>query len=161
MSEKDHLLAIDNGTQSVRALLFDLQGNLVDKVQVPLEPYYSTHPGWAEQDPLYYWRSLCEACQKLWQQSRVPKEAVAGVALTTQRASLINVDTQGRPLRPAIIWLDQRRAEGLKPVGGILGLVLRLIRMNNLVAHFRAEAESNWINMHQPDIWAGLGEGKR
>ena len=47
----DHILAIDNGTQSVRALLFDLKGNLVDKSQVPLEPYFSEQPGWAEQHP--------------------------------------------------------------------------------------------------------------
>ena len=61
MSEQRYLLAIDNGTQSVRALLFDLAGNLVGKGKVELEPYYSEHPGWAEQDPEYYWASLGEA----------------------------------------------------------------------------------------------------
>ena len=65
MSEQRYLLAIDNGTQSVRALLFDLAGNLVGKGKVELEPYYSEHPGWAEQDPEYYWRSLGEACRQL------------------------------------------------------------------------------------------------
>lgn len=59
----DHILAIDNGTQSVRALLFDLQGSLVAKALVPLEPYFSEQPGWAEQYPQYYWDSLCQACQ--------------------------------------------------------------------------------------------------
>lgn len=47
----DQLLAIDNGTQSVRALLFDLQGNLIAKSRVPIEPYFSTEPGYAEQHP--------------------------------------------------------------------------------------------------------------
>ena len=65
MSDKPYLLAIDNGTQSVRALLFDLQGNLLGKGKVELEAYISTQPGWAEQDPEYYWRSLGEACQQL------------------------------------------------------------------------------------------------
>lgn len=51
MNDKNYLLAIDNGTQSVRALLFDLQGNLLGKGKVELEAYYSKHPGWAEQDP--------------------------------------------------------------------------------------------------------------
>lgn len=151
---KDQLLAIDNGTQSVRALLFDLAGNLSAKAQVPLQPYFSEHPGWAEQDPVYYWRSLCEACQKLWGQTAVPKEAIAGVALTTQRATVINVDARGQPLRPAIVWLDQRRTDGLKPVGGVWGLVLKLVRASGTVAHFRAEAEANWIRIHQPEIWA-------
>ena len=43
-----YILAIDNGTQSVRALLFDRDGNLAAKAQVFLEAYYSDHPGWAE-----------------------------------------------------------------------------------------------------------------
>lgn len=61
MNDKNYLLAIDNGTQSVRALLFDLQGNLLGKGKVELEAYYSKHPGWAEQDPEYYWAMLGEA----------------------------------------------------------------------------------------------------
>jgi len=149
----DHLLAIDSGTQSVRALLFDLRGNLVSKARVELEPYYSDHPGWAEQDPLYYWRSLCEACQRLWAESPVSREAVAGVAVTTQRSTVINVDERGEPLRPAIVWLDQRRTEGLPPVGGLWGLLFKLVRMNETAAYFIAEAEANWIRTHQPEIW--------
>ena len=114
---RDHLLAIDNGTQSVRALIFDLRGNLVAKSQVHIEPYFSTQPGWAEQNPDYYWETLCRACQELWPKSPVPREAIAGVALTTQRSTVINVDKEGKPLRPAIVWLDQRQTEGQPPLG--------------------------------------------
>jgi sugar (pentulose or hexulose) kinase len=149
----DHILAIDTGTQSVRALLFDLQGNLVGKSQVPMEPYFSVQPGWAEQHPGYYWESLCQACQQLWQHAELPKEAVAGVALTTQRATMINVDPDGRPLRPAIVWLDQRRTEGLKPVGGVWGLAFKAVRMAETVAYFQAEAEANWLRTYQPEEW--------
>jgi sugar (pentulose or hexulose) kinase len=151
--DKDRILAIDNGTQSVRALLFDLQGNLTNKSVVALEPYYSLHPGWAEQRPDYFWDSLCQACQRLWQQDGVSREAIVGVALTTQRATMINVDRDGTPLRPAMVWLDQRRTEGLKPVGGLWGLAFRLAGMTETVAYLQAEAEANWIRTHQPDIW--------
>ena len=61
MNEKSYVLAIDNGTQSVRALLFDLEGNLLGKGKVELEAYYSTQPGWAEQDPEDWWRAACAA----------------------------------------------------------------------------------------------------
>jgi len=59
---QDHILAIDAGTQSIRALVFDTSGNPVAKSQVFIEPYVSPAPGLAEQDPLVYWNALCEAC---------------------------------------------------------------------------------------------------
>jgi sugar (pentulose or hexulose) kinase len=151
---KDLILSIDNGTQSIRALVFDLRGNLIYKKQVPLQPYVSPEPGWAEQDANYYWKSLCQVCQMLWQETPVSKEAIAGVTITTQRATMINVDKNGKPLRPAIVWLDQRRTSGLKPVGGLWGLAFKLSGMTETVAYLQAEAESNWIRTHQPEIWS-------
>ena len=151
---KDIILAIDNGTQSVRALLFDLRGNLLHVSQVLIEPYVSPQPGWAEQDPDLCWTAVCDACQQLWVESNIPKEAIAGVGLTTQRATVVNVDKNGKPLRPAITWLDQRRTEGLKPVGGLWGLAFSLARMKETAAYLQAEVEANWITRHQPEIWA-------
>ncbi len=149
----DQLLAIDNGTQSVRALIFDAAGSLLAKNRVPIEPYFSTAPGLAEQDPRVFWDGVCQACQGLWQMPGVSKDAIAGVALTTQRSTMINVDERGNPLRPAIVWLDQRRTEELKPVGGLWGLGFWLTGMRETVAYLQAEAEANWLQRHQPDIW--------
>jgi sugar (pentulose or hexulose) kinase len=157
---RDVLLAIDSGTQSVRALAFDLRGTLVARARVPLEPYVSPQPGWAENDPDYYWRSVCEACQQLWREnagsaaSGCLRERIAGVALTTQRGTVVNVDEAGRPLRPAILWLDQRRTPGLASVGGWWGLAFWLAGMRQTVAYLQAEAEANWIRTHEPEIWA-------
>jgi sugar (pentulose or hexulose) kinase len=154
--DKDLILAIDNGTQSVRALVFDMDGNLLAKSRVPLTPYFSEQPGWAEQHPDYFWESLCKACQQLWasDEGAALRERVAGMSLTTQRSTLINLDKDGKPLRPAIVWLDQRRTYGQKPVGGLWGLAFRLSGMSETVAYLQAEAEANWIRTNQPDIWA-------
>jgi sugar (pentulose or hexulose) kinase len=149
----DLILAIDNGTQSVRAMVFDAHGTLVAKHRVPIEPYYSEAPGLAEQAPEVFWDALCQACNGLWATSDVTPESIAAVALTTQRSTVINVDQNGEPLRPAIVWLDQRRTEGLTPVGGLWGIAFRLARMSDTVAYLQAEAEANWIHTHQPDIW--------
>jgi sugar (pentulose or hexulose) kinase len=150
---RDHILAIDNGTQSVRALFFDLRGNLLAKSRVPIEPYFSTQPGYAEQDPEVFWQAVCEACQQLWRMPGVDKDSLAGVALTTQRGTIINLDRDGRPLRPALSWLDQRCTENLKPIGGVWGLAFRLSGMTPTVAYLQAEAEANWLRTHQPDVW--------
>ena len=98
----ENLLAIDNGTQSARALIFDPQGNLLFKQRVPIEPYYSNAPGLAEQEPEVFWKAVCEACQGLWAQG-ADKTSLAAVTLTTERSTLINLDKNGQPLRPAKI----------------------------------------------------------
>lgn len=154
----DHALAIDVGTQSVRALLFDPAGNLVATGRVPIEPYVSPQPGWAEQDPEVWWGAIGEACRKLWAaaaalEAPIRADAVAGVALTTQRVTLIVADEDNTPLRPAIVWLDQRRTEGLKPVGGFWGLAFRAGGVRDTVARFQADAEANWIERFEPSVW--------
>jgi sugar (pentulose or hexulose) kinase len=153
MTEKDLLLAIDNGTQSLKALIFDLEGQLVAKEVVPFAPYFSDHPAWAEQDPDVFWQALCRACQGIWQNHRIDKQRIAGVALTTQRGTVVNVDKNGHPLRPAMLWLDQRKTYGLPPVGGLWGLIFKLAGLTKTVAYLQAEAEANWIRTYQPDIW--------
>ncbi len=150
---KEFILALDAGTQSARALIFDLQGQPVHKTRIPITPYVSPQPGWAEQDPDVYWDALAAACQQLWRERPDLRETIAGVALTTQRATVINVDAQGRPLRPAIVWLDQRRTAGLKPVRGVWGVAFALTGMSETVAYLQAEAEANWIQRHQPEVW--------
>jgi sugar (pentulose or hexulose) kinase len=149
----ENLLAIDNGTQSVRALLFDPRGNLIAKYRTEIQPYYSQEPGWAEQDPAVFWNAVCSACQGLWQIPGVDRNSIAAVSLTTQRATMLNVDQQGQPLRPAIVWLDQRRTEKLKPISGLWGIAFALAGASETADYLQAEGEANWIRTHQPDVW--------
>jgi sugar (pentulose or hexulose) kinase len=153
MANTPTVLAIDNGTQSVRALLFDLNGNLLAKTRVPIPEYVSEQPGWVELEPDIFWQKLCQACQQLWTLPGVVKEDVAGVALTTHRSTVINLDKNGNPLRPAMIWLDNRRTYGLKPVSGIWGVLFALTGMTETTNYLQAEAECNWIRTQQPEIW--------
>jgi sugar (pentulose or hexulose) kinase len=148
----ENILAIDNGTQSARAIVFDPRGNLLAKYRVPIESYYSTAPGLAEQAPEVFWDAICQACQGLWAQG-VDKSSIAAVSLTTQRSTLINLDKNGKPLRPAIVWPDQRRAEGLKPVGGWWGVAFALAGAKETVSYLQAEGECNWIRTRQPEVW--------
>src|SRR5512133_3582137 len=99
----ENLLAIDNGTQSVRALLFNPRGELLAKSRVLLT-YQDEKPGQGEQDPEVFWQGVVQACQALWQIPGVDRTSVAAVALTAQRSTVINLDENGRPLRPAITW---------------------------------------------------------
>lgn len=148
------LLAIDQGTQSARALLFDLDGNLVARSKVAIEPYFSAQPGWAEQHPQVFWAAISQACRQLWtQHPQLDKARIRGVALTTQRATVVNLDANGEVLRPAMIWLDQRRAERLQPLPAYLEALFAVIGERDTVRYFRAQAECNWLAQNQADIW--------
>ena len=153
----DHLLALDVGTQSVRALVFDPRGELVARGRIPIEPYVSPQPGWAEQDPDLYWRAIGDACAALWAGGVARPDAIAGVTLTTQRATVVVTDAAGAPLRPAIVWLDQRRAEGVPEIGGVTGLAFRALRVRRTVAAFQADCEANWLQANEPATWSRIG----
>jgi sugar (pentulose or hexulose) kinase len=156
MSTKS-ILAIDNGTQSVRALLFDDRGELLAKGKEEIEPYFSEHPGWAEQQPEYYWQSLIKACSSLWQDmdaKGLSKGDIAGMSVTTQRGTMINLDSDGQALRPAITWLDQRNTEPLGNLPKLHEFMFKIAGANDLIERYQQRAQYLWIASHQPEIWS-------
>ncbi len=148
----DLILALDAGTQSIKAILFNLRGGAVKTKKHDIEPYRSPKPGWAEHDAAYFWQNLCAACKALVGSASELVPRIKAVTLTTQRCTLINVDKKGVPLRPAIVWPDQRRIKNFKPVKGIMSLAFKLIGMQETVRFAQGESEINWLNAYQPDI---------
>ena len=158
IEDKDKLiLTLDNGTQSIRALLFDLKGNLVAKSRIELDAYFSTHPGWAEQEADYFWQMLGKCCQQLWQQEAVIEQGlrakIVAVTVTTQRGTVINLDKHGQPLRPAILWLDQRLADIKQAMPWYWRVIFSCIRQTKVIDYFRRKSQANWLAQNQPDLW--------
>ena len=141
-AEPELVLALDVGTQSLRAMAFDALGRMVDGIQLACDPpYLSPEPNWAEQDPDYYLLKMGEACRKLWSQGKVSPGGLAGLALTCQRSTLVNLDHDGAPLRPAILWLDQRRAGNLPRLPLYWRLLFYSSGLISTVRHLMAEAK--------------------
>ena len=151
--KEQYFLSIDNGTQSVRAIVFDGNGQLIAKSKIDIEPYFSDQKGWAEQHADYFWDSLCQACQELWPKLPIPKESIVAVSVTTQRATVVPMGKDNQPLRPAISWLDQRQVETKPKLGKLESAVMSLIRAKPLVDLMHSQAEANWIEQNEPDIW--------
>lgn len=147
------ILSIDCGTQSLRALLFTPKGELIDKVQIAYEPYVSPKPGWAEQDPEVYWKSLCRACQNLKTNNEASFRHIGGVGVTTLRASMVNVDEKGNPLRPLMVWLDQRKAEPEYHPALPIKIILKAIGMEEALEKTQKDGKCNWIRQNEPEIW--------
>jgi sugar (pentulose or hexulose) kinase len=147
------ILSIDCGTQSLRALLFDPLGELLDIERVEYEPYYSTKPGWAEQDPEILWDSLCIACKNLKDRNIDAFENIAGVGVTTCRASMVNVDKNGKPVRDIITWLDQRKAGIHYRPKGLMKYIYKAVGMYEPLMKIQSDGKCNWIRKFQPEVW--------
>jgi sugar (pentulose or hexulose) kinase len=145
--------AFDAGTQSIRGALVDVEGNVLDVVRTPIEPYFSDRPGWAEQDPEYYWRMFCETSNQLRLSEHFRPDAIQAVAVTVQRGTYLNLDASGRPLRPAIVWLDERRADGSDWASPIQKLLLKAKGVFQTLDAFNRQCYANWIRQHQPEVW--------
>lgn len=149
----DLILVFDAGTQSVRGALIDPQGEIQALVKTLIEPYGSPKPGWAELDPEHYWQQLCATSRKLLASKGVDASRIKGVTLTTQRATVINLDGEGKPLRPAIVWLDQRRATEDVRLPLLLRGALTLTGKADVARNAMRDSKSNWIRQHQPEVW--------
>ncbi len=149
---KDLLLAIDLGTQSVRALLFDLRGQLVARAQHPFTDYQREQPGWMTHEGDSFWQAAAACCQRLWREQS--PQRVAGISVTTQRGSMLLVDAQGRCLTPAICWPDQRRATQLPQLSLAWRTAFRLAGVHGTIANLQRDAELNWWAQHQPALLA-------
>ncbi len=147
------ILTIDCGTQSIRAFLFDKKGAFRAKEKIKFKPYFSENPGWAEQQPDFYWQTICKLCQVVKQKNELEWEKIIGVTLTTIRDTCVNVDKNGNVLRPSILWLDQRMARCEQPLPFIDDIIFKTVGMREAVENARKKTKSNWIKENEPEIW--------
>ena len=105
-----HILAIDQGTTSTRAIVFDAAGQPVASVQKEL-PQIFPKPGWVEHDPEEIWRATVEVCRGAVAKAKLEPGALAGIGITNQRETTVVWDrATGKPVHNAIVWQDRRTA---------------------------------------------------
>ncbi|WP_156896921.1 FGGY-family carbohydrate kinase [Ferrimonas kyonanensis] len=149
----DSILAIDNGTQSLRALLFDRQGQVLHKAQIHFSPAYHTpQAGAAEMDAEHYWQALLDAIDLLKQQG-ARLSGIKAMTVTAQRTSLVFLNKQGRPLRPAVLWTDQRQCLDLPPLPWHQRPLTWLPIIGKAIQGFRQRAFSNMLARYEPELW--------
>ena len=108
---KDAILAIDQGTTSTRAVLFDSNGKLLHIEQREISTYFPSN-GWVEQDPEEIWNKTQKVFSLTLEKSAYMKTHIRGMGITNQRETIIAWDKiTGKPLYNAIVWQDRRTAK--------------------------------------------------
>lgn len=148
------VLTFDCGTQSMRALIFDKDGNIVAKAQEKYSPAYrSANPGWAEQSVSVYWESLCKTSKELAEKYPDIWKDIICVTVSAFRDSYTCIDKDGKFLRDVILWLDQRMAECKDLIPLKSRVAFRLVGMTEALYVQRRITKSNWIRENEPEIW--------
>ncbi|WPC06348.1 glycerol kinase GlpK [Pseudomonas benzenivorans] len=106
-----YLLAIDQGTTSSRAIVFDREGMVQARAQQEFQQFFP-QDGWVEHDGEELWRSTLEVCRQALQQGGLSAEAITAIGITNQRETTLVWDAvTGEPIYRAIVWQDRRTAD--------------------------------------------------
>ncbi len=110
MSDKNYILALDQGTTSSRAIIFDASGRIRGMDQKEFTQH-SPKPGWVEHDPDEIWRSQQQVIHDAIQDAGIWAHEVAAIGITNQRETALIWDRKsGKPVTNAIVWQDRRTA---------------------------------------------------
>lgn len=122
MTEKKYVMAIDQGTTSSRAILFDHGGQIVSVGQKEHEQIFPK-AGWVEHNPIEIWDNIRECVADALQKAEVNRHEIAAVGITNQRETVVVWDKNtGEPVYNAIVWQDTRTSQIIRELAGEEGL---------------------------------------
>lgn len=122
MTEKKYVMAIDQGTTSSRAILFDHSGQIVSVGQKEHEQIFPK-AGWVEHNPIEIWDNIRSCVADALQKAQVNRHEIAAVGITNQRETVVVWDKNtGQPVYNAIVWQDTRTSQIIRELAGEDGM---------------------------------------
>jgi glycerol kinase len=146
-----HILALDQGTTSSRAIVFDHDGSVIAVAQQEFQQIFP-QPGWVEHDAQEIWASQSSVAAQALERARLTATEIAAIGVTNQRETTVVWDRRtGRAICPAIVWQDRRTAGACDRLRA-RGLASMIRRKTGLVidAYFSA-TKLQWILTHVPN----------
>jgi len=147
-----YLLGIDLGAGSLKATIIDDAGHILGEASHPVTTSVPRF-GWSEQDPAEWFAALCAAVPRAIEAASIPASAIAGIGISAGAHIPVLTDAQGRVLRPAIMWNDQRaaaRAASLHELAGEQIIATALNRVNPTWTL----AMLAWLKENEPEVMA-------
>lgn len=148
MMSNEFILAIDQGTTSSRAIIFNKKGEIVDIAQKEFTQYYP-QSGWVEHDAMELWSSQISVISEVITKADIKLEMIKGIGITNQRETTIVWNRKtGKPIYHAIVWQDRRTADFCEEIKS-RGLEEFIQQKTGLLidAYFSA-SKINWILKH-------------
>lgn len=104
-------MALDQGTTSCRAIVFDKKGQIISTAQEEFTQYFP-NPGWVEHDPLEIWSTQSKMARQALEKKGIKPAQIDGIGITNQRETVVVWDRKsGQPIYPAIVWQDKRTSD--------------------------------------------------
>jgi xylulokinase len=153
MAPSSLLLGIDVSTTATKAVLIDRAGREI-AVASSHYAFDTPRPMWSEQDPELWWRAAIGSIGEVLKASGATAERIAAIGLTGQMHGLVLLDGEGSPLRPAILWNDQRTQAQCDEIHARIG-VKRFIQVtgNKALTGFTAP-KILWVQQEEPELYA-------
>ena len=143
------LLGVDVGTTATKAVLIDLEGKLVAQGRAEY-PTIHLQAGWVEQDAEQWWISFCKASAQAI--SQIPDAKIIGVAISSQAPTLLAVDSGGRQVRNALIWMDRRAQQQADQLAQQFSNISNLT--GNRADPYYVAAKIMWLKQNEPENYA-------
>jgi FGGY-family pentulose kinase len=154
VSNRTYLLGLDVGTQSLRAALVDPDGRTAAYAVSPIETRYP-RPTWAEQDPSRWWEAAGESVRQALEKGNIRAEEVVGVGLDCTACTVVACEDSGAPLRPALLWMDQRAHREADEISRTGDPVLRYV--SGRVSPEWMLPKALWIKRNEPEVYRRAG----
>src|SRR5215210_1681498 len=148
-----HLLGIDIGTSGTKTLVCDEDGAVLATAMAE-HPISTPQPGWSEQDPQNWWESACKATKAVLKRAKIKPADVGGIGLSGQMHGSVFLGDGPKPLRPALLWNDQRTARQCDEIESKAGGREKLIELvaNPALTGFTAP-KILWVREHEPKVY--------
>ncbi len=148
-----YFIGVDVSTTASKALAIDEQGVVVASQSYP-HPISTPYPLWSEQNPLDWWEASSHALRDITQ--KIPASQIAAVGLTGQMHGLTTLDAAGNPVRPAILWNDQRSGAECDAITAKVGANKLYQLTGSLMLPGFTAPKLAWLRTHEPDSYARI-----
>jgi len=158
--EKKYVIAVDQGTTSSRAIVYNNQAKALGSAQTATTSLFP-HPGWVEQDPMEIWNTQRDVLLKAANDTEINPSEIAGLGITNQRETTIVWDRQtGKPIYNAIVWQDRRTADFCQSISNPENEALIRSKTGLLIDAYFSATKIAWILDHVEGARAKAATGQ-